>query len=354
MPEHASGTSAAKARDGYWDAVKGGLMVLVVFGHFIQVYLETLGGGYYPVLESVLCVIYFFHMPLFVFVSGLFSKNVVKRRDRAFDDLMVPFFAAQLIWLLVRAVTNGPGWALDHIFDPQFQLWYLTALFIWRVLLPDLLRMRFILPMTAVLFFVGQMIDGVGSTFALQRTIGFLFFFLLGYRADLAKVVRVAGRVPLALAVAAFTVSFAALFAAFSCTSASYKAVFNILRHVNHIGGMSGWLVDTAVYAVAFIGAVVLSLCFLRLAVAFKTWKPIVSVGKDTMPLYILHGWVVYTICGILALVPSFYDLIALLVLLLLTAGVTFVLSADACRNGYDKLMSCIMRVIIAAWNVRC
>ena len=45
MPEHASGTSAAKARDGYWDAVKGGLMVLVVFGHFIQVYLETLGGG---------------------------------------------------------------------------------------------------------------------------------------------------------------------------------------------------------------------------------------------------------------------------------------------------------------------
>ena len=45
VPEHASGTSAAKARAGYWDAVKGGLMVLVVFGHFIQVYLETLGGG---------------------------------------------------------------------------------------------------------------------------------------------------------------------------------------------------------------------------------------------------------------------------------------------------------------------
>ena len=44
MPERESGAPAAKARDGYWDAVKGGLMVLVVLGHFIQVYLETLGG----------------------------------------------------------------------------------------------------------------------------------------------------------------------------------------------------------------------------------------------------------------------------------------------------------------------
>lgn len=47
-PEQAGGTPAAKARDGYWDAVKGGLMVLVVLGHFIQVYLETLGGGVLP------------------------------------------------------------------------------------------------------------------------------------------------------------------------------------------------------------------------------------------------------------------------------------------------------------------
>lgn len=37
-------------RDGYWDAVKGGLMVLVVLGHFIQVELEAIGGGHIPCL----------------------------------------------------------------------------------------------------------------------------------------------------------------------------------------------------------------------------------------------------------------------------------------------------------------
>ena len=293
-------------------------------------------------------MIYLFHMPLFVFVSGLFSKNVVKRRDRAFDDLMVPFFAAQFIWLLVLAVTNGPGWALDHILDPQFQLWYLVALFMWRLLLPDLLRVRFILPIAAALFFVGQMVSGIGNALAVTKTIGFLLFFLLGYRTDFKKVVRVAGRVPLALAVVAFVAVFAGLFAAFSCTGVSYEAVFNFLRHINPIGGLG----SLSAYAAAFIGAVVLSLCFLRLAVAFKAWKPIVNVGKDTMPLYILHGWVVYAICGMLALLPSFYDLIALLVLLLLTAGVTFVLSIDACRNGYDRVMASIARVVTIARHV--
>lgn len=348
MPERVAGATEPKARDCYWDAVKGGLMILVVFGHFLQVYLETIGGGYYPVLESLLCVIYFFHMPLFVFVSGMFSKNVVKRRDRAFEDLMVPFFVAQMIWLVFRAVTNGPGWALDHIFNPQFQLWYLTALFMWRVLLPDLLRVRFILPVAAVLFFVGQMVSGMDGMFAAQRTIGFLFFFLLGYRADFAKVVRLVGRVPFVLAAAAFIVAFAGLFAVFSCTSFSYGGVFNILRHVVIIGEAGGWQAGITItaYALAFIGAAVLSVCFLRLVMTVKVWKPIVSVGEDTMPLYILHGWAVYAICDILALAPALHDLVALPVLLLLAVVLTFLLSTESCRNGYDKAVAGLSRLI--------
>lgn len=35
----------SKQRDEYWDAVKGTLMLLVVFGHFLQIGLSRLGGG---------------------------------------------------------------------------------------------------------------------------------------------------------------------------------------------------------------------------------------------------------------------------------------------------------------------
>lgn len=47
----------SKQRDEYWDAVKGTLMLLVVFGHFLQIGLSRLGGGY-PLIEALLCSIY--------------------------------------------------------------------------------------------------------------------------------------------------------------------------------------------------------------------------------------------------------------------------------------------------------
>lgn len=66
----------------YWDNMKGLLISLVVMGHFIQVYFEKcVWGDNYYFLQTVLCFIYYFHMPLFIFVSGYFSKNVEKRRN---------------------------------------------------------------------------------------------------------------------------------------------------------------------------------------------------------------------------------------------------------------------------------
>lgn len=51
-------------RSSYWDTVKAVLIFLVVLGH-----TGTALG------DRVLSVIYAFHMPLFVFVSGYFSKK---------------------------------------------------------------------------------------------------------------------------------------------------------------------------------------------------------------------------------------------------------------------------------------
>lgn len=146
---------ANSRRDPYWDCVKGSLMVLVVLGHFVQLYLVNASGGGTPLLESLLCLIYLFHMPLFVFVSGMFSKSLAKRRERSFDELVVPFLVCQILWLVVTAVADGPRVAASLLLVPQFTLWYLVALFAWRMLLPDLSRVRFILPIAAALFFVG-------------------------------------------------------------------------------------------------------------------------------------------------------------------------------------------------------
>ena len=60
-------------RQHYWDNVKGILIILVVVTHFMQ-RKDALSKAIYH-------GIYLFHMPLFIFVSGLFhsNKNVKER-----------------------------------------------------------------------------------------------------------------------------------------------------------------------------------------------------------------------------------------------------------------------------------
>lgn len=120
-------------------------------------------------LEALLCLIYFLHMPLFLFISGMLSKNAPKRRNRAFTDLIVPFLVAQVLWLVWLACTVGPGYALSQTLVPQFALWYLVALFAWRLALLDLVRVRLIPPVSIGLFLFGQLFGGIDNTLAIQR-----------------------------------------------------------------------------------------------------------------------------------------------------------------------------------------
>lgn len=57
----------SQKRDPYWDNVKGILILLVVFAHFMN-----FSGTFYGFLSQG---IYLFHMPLFIFVSGIFYKD---------------------------------------------------------------------------------------------------------------------------------------------------------------------------------------------------------------------------------------------------------------------------------------
>ena len=62
----------SSGRISKWDNVKFILMVLVVAGHFSMQYASTLAD-----MRVLSFIIYTFHMPAFVFVSGLFAKKAV-------------------------------------------------------------------------------------------------------------------------------------------------------------------------------------------------------------------------------------------------------------------------------------
>ncbi len=76
-----------KKRDGSVDTVRGLLMILVVAGHVIEFLRKEANG-----VQFLYNFIYFFHMPVFIFVTGFLSKNIEKGRQRAVETYFVPFY----------------------------------------------------------------------------------------------------------------------------------------------------------------------------------------------------------------------------------------------------------------------
>lgn len=69
-------------------------------------------------------------MPLFVFISGYFSKNLEKRRKTAFEGLLIPYLLAQIVIGLIVLITDRN---LNLLRNPLFAFygtWYLIAMYL--------------------------------------------------------------------------------------------------------------------------------------------------------------------------------------------------------------------------------
>ena len=108
----------------FWvDGLKAFLIYLVVLGHCIQYTCSTYNEN------LVFYIIYSFHMPLFMFVSGFVSyKETVKMNVivRRFVQLMIPFFFYTILGAIVKQDIRI---FIDTCLYPERGLWFLWALF---------------------------------------------------------------------------------------------------------------------------------------------------------------------------------------------------------------------------------
>ena len=74
-------------RDAYFDNAKLFLMILVVFGHFLQPFVND-----HPLYDDLYYFIFTFHMPAFILISGYFAKSGPKVGVRKVATLVVWVF----------------------------------------------------------------------------------------------------------------------------------------------------------------------------------------------------------------------------------------------------------------------
>lgn len=127
-------------RQPIWDVLRGVAIVLVVVGHITQYYAT--GGIENPVFRFI----YSFHMPLFMFVSGILAKTTFAGRPNALSNkalvLVAPFVSWAILHFAFEAVSNlysggKPDWIYfaNLVRSPDYGLWFLWVLFLCFVLL---------------------------------------------------------------------------------------------------------------------------------------------------------------------------------------------------------------------------
>lgn len=83
---------STKNRDYFFDNYKALLIVLVVVGHFIEPCYDN-----NVFLSGLKWMIFSFHMPAFIFISGYFSKREI-RFGKLVQKLVIPYFVYELIY----------------------------------------------------------------------------------------------------------------------------------------------------------------------------------------------------------------------------------------------------------------
>ena len=113
-----------KERDAYYCNLKILLLFLVVYGHWIEPYIEAV-----PWAGCLYRVIYTVHMPLFVFLSGTFLTSGKRAKAQAVRMLAL-YLAAQGVAVLARGAVGSPL----PFHRPYWHLWYLLSLSQWSAL----------------------------------------------------------------------------------------------------------------------------------------------------------------------------------------------------------------------------
>lgn len=256
-----------RRRDAAYCNLKLLLIFLVVYGHLIESKI-----GQSSVFALQYKIIYLFHMPLFVFLSGLFlttSKQCLAQGRR------------MLGWYLGIQGTLSLLWPEQYTLSlPYWHLWYLLSFACWCAL-GWLLCLRpqgriskgLLLALSVGIACWAGTVPKIGRPFSLSRTLVFLPFFLAGLfcpREVPWRRLRLLGLGGLTLGIAAYR---------------KLKPVsVYFLYHAAPYTGSAGW--TARLWALA---------AGLGLGLFLLTWTPELrlpcsKIGNDTFWIFLLHA----------------------------------------------------------------
>ncbi|MGN1140942.1 MAG: acyltransferase family protein [Oliverpabstia sp.] len=268
-----------KQREYLFDNYKVLLIILVVIGHFIEPNYEQ-----NPFLYELKWGIVAFHMPAFIFISGYFSKKIPSIK-KMISGLIIPYFVYEILYYLLYTFILDKETGL-YFARPKFSLWYLMALFAWRILAPFVQKIpgKFVLSITAGLL-IG--LTNLDNFLSIPRIVFFFPFFLAGLNFDSSRLTRFRNRKGYIGALTILGALAVFLFTDERHHSLSPQIFYGRYSyHDLELGNPEGILIRILCYAVSFL------LIYLFMLVLPTEKKSYSYLGERTMAIYIFHGFI--------------------------------------------------------------
>ncbi|MFE3830293.1 acyltransferase family protein [Streptomyces sp. NPDC059092] len=272
----------AKKRDAFFDNAKYLAIVLVAMGHAWEPLRDDSRA-----VSALYIVVYAFHMPAFIIISGYFSRSFDFRPDRVrrlLTGVAVPYIVFEIAYSLFhRWAADDPSMPIS-LLDPWYLTWFLLALFVWRITAPIWRLVRWPVPLALGIAALATTSPDIGDDLDLQRVLQFLPFFVLGLRLkpEHFQLVRRREARILAVPVAALTV----VFAYWAVTRMNMGWFFH-RDSAQELG--SPWWVGVLMTFALFGCSLVLTACFYAWIPGRRMW--FTALGAGTLCGYLLHGF---------------------------------------------------------------
>jgi fucose 4-O-acetylase-like acetyltransferase len=311
------------SRNPYFDNLKFILIFLMVLGHF------AFENRTIPIFNGICNSIYAFHMPLFIFISGYFSKSIIQQRKSDISSLLIPYLIFEFIHFGFTNITGLGHGHLQFTF-PTYQDWYLLSLFTWRLIIPYFgqLNKSFAISVSIIAALCAGFVNNFNEFLSLYRSIYLLPFFVLGYYSiDIQAILNKLKAYRLVFNVLFFTLAIIIFYSTISSNSLgqalSYAFIPNsgYSENINDLYLRSFSLVFSSLYAFLFLFIIPQKRTFFT------------KFGENTMTVYLTHIFFIWILISIMGpYKPIYSELIGIV----FSLGITLLLSS----NLLTKLLS--------------
>ncbi len=313
-------------RQAYYDNLKFILMLFVVFGHFAFEYRSE------RLMISVCNAIYTFHMPVFIFVSGYFSRNIKVQRWADVWQLLIPYFTLEIVHLIWTKVTHM-GYGNASILTPTYHNWYMLSLFYWRMIIPffkhfkPLYSTLLIFSMSILAGWIPQLNDFAAG----YRSLFFFPLFAVGYY---SKDISIATQVNTSKKLLAIGLLTAFISFIFYSSYTDMEQADQLLYAYAPMYGYDGLLNRMLLRIASLFSGFACGFLFLFAVPHHQTFYT--KMGTKTLYVYVIHMFLVWPI---IQYGFDYSPIRTLTVSILCSAVITYLLSSELVSKVFRPLL---------------